>query len=63
MSARPEFAVKGLKRPFTGAEYLDSLRDGREVWVYGERVKNVTAHPAFRNLAVSIGKLYVCTPR
>ena len=25
-------------RPFTGAEYLDSLRDDREVWIYGKRV-------------------------
>ena len=49
-------AVKG--RPFTGAEYLESLRDGREVYVYGERVKDVTTHPAFRNAARSIARLY-----
>jgi hypothetical protein len=24
--------------PFTGAEFLESLRDSREVWIYGERV-------------------------
>ena len=34
----PELLVKGKKRPFTGAEYLQSLRDGREVYIYGERV-------------------------
>src|SRR5215831_15715829 len=49
-------AVKG--RPFTGAEYLASLRDGREVYVYGERVEDVTTHPAFRNAARSIARLY-----
>ncbi|MDH2352585.1 4-hydroxyphenylacetate 3-hydroxylase N-terminal domain-containing protein [Bradyrhizobium sp. SSUT112] len=49
---------RGGNRPFTGAEYLQSLRDGREVWIYGERVKDVTTHPAFRNAAVSIAKLY-----
>ena len=38
-------------RPMTGAEYLESLRDGREIWLYGERVADVTAHPAFRNTA------------
>ena len=38
----------GAARPFTGAEYLESLRDGREVYIYGERVKDVTTHPAFR---------------
>ena len=35
--------------PYTGREFLESLDDGREVWIYGERVKNITAHPAFRN--------------
>lgn len=44
--------------PYTGAEYLESLRDGREIWIYGERVKDVTAHPAFRNSARSVARLY-----
>ena len=34
-------------QPLTGAEYLDSLKDDREIWIYGERVKDVTTHPAF----------------
>ena len=42
----------------TGAEYLESLRDGREVYIYGERVKDVTTHPAFRNSARMIARLY-----
>jgi 4-hydroxyphenylacetate 3-monooxygenase len=45
-------------RPYTGAEYLESLRDGREIWIYGERVKDVTTHPAFRNTARMIARLY-----
>ena len=45
-------------RPFTGAEYLASLRDGREIYIYGERVRDVTAHPAFRNAAASVAVLY-----
>lgn len=44
--------------PFTGAEYLESLRDDREVWIYGERVKDVTTHPAFRTNARMIARLY-----
>ncbi|MGE0115069.1 MAG: 4-hydroxyphenylacetate 3-hydroxylase family protein [Steroidobacteraceae bacterium] len=44
--------------PYTGKEYLDSLDDGREVWIYGERVKNVATHPAFRNSARMIARLY-----
>jgi 4-hydroxyphenylacetate 3-monooxygenase len=43
-------AVPSPTRPLTGAEYLESLRDGREIWLYGERVEDVTTHPAFRNL-------------
>ena len=45
-------------RPMTGAEYLESLRDGREIWLYGERVADVTTHPAFRNSARMIARLY-----
>ncbi|MEE8244578.1 MAG: 4-hydroxyphenylacetate 3-monooxygenase, oxygenase component [Pseudomonadales bacterium] len=29
----------------TGAEYLESIRDGREVWMQGKRVEDVTAEP------------------
>jgi 4-hydroxyphenylacetate 3-monooxygenase len=31
---------------------MESLRDGREIWIYGERVKDVTPHPAFRKYMV-----------
>src|SRR5438270_2829501 len=48
---------KGV-RPMTGDEYLESLRDGREIWLYGERVDDVTTHPAFRNTARMIARLY-----
>ena len=44
--------------PYTGREFLDSLDDGREVWIYGERVKRITDHPAFRNSARMIARLY-----
>ena len=42
----------------TGDEFLESLRDDREVYIYGERVKDVTTHPAFRNTARMIARLY-----
>ena len=42
----------------TGADYLRSLNDGRRVFVDGEAVKNVSAHPAFRGAARSIASLY-----
>ena len=44
-------STAGTTEPFTGAEYLESIRDGREVYVYGDRVEDVTTHPAFRNTA------------
>ncbi|GAA4899824.1 4-hydroxyphenylacetate 3-hydroxylase family protein [Streptomyces coeruleoprunus] len=42
----------------SGQEYLQSLRDGRETWLDGERVDDVTEHPAFRNTAASLAHLY-----
>src|SRR5947209_17683927 len=55
---KSEDAIGAKGRPFTGAEYLESLRDGREIYIYGERVEDVTTHPAFRNTARSIARLY-----
>ena len=54
---KPEDVI-GAARPFTGKQYLESLRDGREVYIYGERVEDVTTHPAFRNSARTIARLY-----
>lgn len=45
-------------RPMTGDEYLESLKDGREVYIFGERVKDVASHPAFRNSARMTARLY-----
>ena len=43
----------------TGSEYLAGLRaQPREVWLAGERVDDVTAHPGTRRGAVSVAKLY-----
>ena len=44
----------------TGAEYLDSLRDGRDVWMQGRRVQDVTREPGLcrgaHTLAECIGR-------
>jgi 4-hydroxyphenylacetate 3-monooxygenase len=58
MAQNSEQSLPPRSRPFTGAEFLQSLRDGREVYIYGERVKDVTRHPALRNAAASAAKLY-----
>lgn len=34
----------------TGQEYRDSIRDGRRIWVNGERGNDVTTHPQFKPL-------------
>jgi 4-hydroxyphenylacetate 3-monooxygenase len=55
---KSEDIIAGKRRPFTGKEYIESLRDGREIYIYGQKVKDVTTHPAFRNAAQTIAKLY-----
>ena len=54
----PEKILEGKNRPFNGKEYVESLQDDREVYIYGKRVKDVTTHPAFRNSVHSIARLY-----
>lgn len=41
-----------------GAEHLESLKDGRTVYIDGKLVDDVTTHPAFRNAAASAALLY-----
>ncbi len=45
-------------RMLDGPAYLETLRDNRAVYIYGERVADVTSHPAFRNAGRSIARLY-----
>lgn len=42
----------------TGEEYLRSLRDGRRIYVDGERVMDVTSHRSFARSARSLANLY-----
>ena len=42
----------------TGQEYLDSLRDGRQVYLDGELTTDVVDHPAYRNAVRSAAALY-----
>ena len=58
MDTHGSTAAPTRTRPFTGKEFLESLRDGREIWIYGERVEDVTTHPAFRNPARMLARLY-----
>lgn len=42
----------------TGQEYIAGLRDDRAVFVNGQRVADVSEHPAFRNAVRSVAHLY-----
>src|SRR5271155_319129 len=55
---KPAVGAATTTLPYTGREYLDSLDDGREIWIYGERVNKITEHPAFQNCARMIARLY-----
>ncbi|MBM7043809.1 MULTISPECIES: 4-hydroxyphenylacetate 3-hydroxylase family protein [Rhizobium] len=42
----------------TGAAYIESIRDGREVYIGGERVKDVPSHPMFKPLVDIRARFY-----
>src|SRR6202163_4539493 len=42
----------------TGKQYLDSIRDGREVYINGERVKDVTRNPMLKPLIDIRARIY-----
>ncbi len=42
----------------TGRQYLDGVRDGREIWCDGERVADVTTDPRFAGGAKTLAELY-----
>ena len=39
-----------------GDEYLAGIRDGREVWLDGERVDDVTSHPRLMGFARTLAE-------
>ena len=42
----------------TGKDYIESLRDGREVWIDGEQVTDVATHPAFAPMVSVRARIY-----
>jgi 4-hydroxyphenylacetate 3-monooxygenase oxygenase component len=57
MTAQPP-AGNAAPGPMTGRRYVESLKDGREVWIDGERVADVTTHPAFRDMVGELARVY-----
>jgi 4-hydroxyphenylacetate 3-monooxygenase len=48
----------GAVRVKDGSHHIASLRDGREVWLRGARISDVTTHPAYRGAVASAAALY-----
>ena len=48
-------AAKAIR---TGSQYLDGIRDDREIWCDGERVGDVTTDPRFAGGAKTLAELY-----
>ena len=42
----------------TGAQYRQGLRDGREVWIDSERVKDIRVHPAVMPIVDMRARIY-----
>src|ERR1700757_4797420 len=42
----------------SGASFLDSLRDERQIWIDGERIADVTRDPRFAAAARTVAELY-----
>ncbi|MDF5756944.1 4-hydroxyphenylacetate 3-hydroxylase N-terminal domain-containing protein [Spongiactinospora sp. TRM90649] len=47
-----------MQGALTGERYRELLRDGREVWLNGKRIDDVTEHPAFRGTVDRFAELY-----
>ncbi len=59
ISPKPASTKKNIGQgATTGARYLQSLNDDREIWYQGERIKDVTNHPQLQQMAQSLARIY-----
>lgn len=42
----------------TGQDHIETLRDGRAVYLHGQRIEDTTTHPAYRNAIRSVADLF-----
>ena len=42
----------------TGTDYLAALKDDREIYIDGQRVRDVASHPAFAPIAATVAELF-----
>ncbi|MCH9018684.1 MAG: hypothetical protein IIB89_13105, partial [Chloroflexi bacterium] len=50
--------ITAAQGAMTGARYIESLRDGRDVWLDGERIDDVPTHPAFSGIVNELARIY-----
>ncbi len=61
MAAAPAARMTGTGAapgPMTAPRYIASLKDGREIWIDGKRVDDVTTHPAFKDMVGELARIY-----
>lgn len=51
-------AATTARGALTGARYIESLQDGRDVWLDGQKVEDVTRHPAFTGMVHELARIY-----
>ncbi len=42
----------------TGKDHIDTLRDGRAIYLHGQRIEDTTTHPAYHNAIRSVADLF-----
>jgi aromatic ring hydroxylase len=50
-----KLATQGIR---TGKDYIESIRDEREVWMSGERIEDLTTHPATAGAVRTVADAY-----
>ena len=50
--------ITAAQGAMTGARYIESLRDGREVWLDGKQVDDIPSHPAFSGIVNELARIY-----
>ena len=50
--------IESARGSMTGARYIESLRDNREVWLDGAKVTDVANHPAMTGMVHELSRIY-----
>ena len=50
--------IESARGAMTGARYVESLNDNREVWLDGAKVTDVAGHPAMTGMVHELARIY-----